>query len=388
MKRNVWRHRNFLAVALASLLMSTLLVSSAGAVAGGPSAPRAVHASGTATSITVKWSKPASSGASAIREYVVTSRPSSATCLTRSTSCVVKGLRPGSSYTFSVVARNSSGASALATSNRVKVAKVGAYFESALSDFSNSSSAAETALENAVTTAQEQKDLTALTDSFNSFISSLNLERWPSNTATDMESFVSDTRQLSADTTSSIEASVSTAPEDYDALQTVTNKEVLVEANVFADLGLSAPIISSIAATPSPVSVATAVSIHDFFGDVLSVSAAQIVDPATAASGSGLPDAGYRFVAVELNLANQSTTNTIEGNANYSTTAIGSDGQTYTADYGTVSECTNFTYGDFELPPSNSATGCVVFELPTDVTIETIHFSLASGYLDTAAWSA
>jgi hypothetical protein len=387
MERSVWRHGAFYAVALTSLMTSVLVVSSAGAASGVPSVPRAVHASGTATSIDVRWSRPASSGASAIREYVVTSRPSGKTCVTKSTSCVMKGLSPGSSYAFSVVAKNASGASAVATSNRVKVATAGTYFETTIAKFGASSAAAETALETATTAAQEKKDEAALIDSFNSFVSSLSLERWPANTATDMASFVADFRQLSADTTTSLGATSTTAPADFDTLQADTNKEVLVEASVFADLGLTAPIIASIAATPSPVTVATPVTIHDFFGDDLSVTATQIVDPATAASGSGLPDAGYRFVAVELNLANQSTTNSIEGNVNYSTTAIGSDGQTYTADFGTVSECTNVNFGDFDLPSGDSGTGCVVFQLPTNVTIQTIQFSLASGYLDTAAWS-
>src|ERR1700722_8762483 len=54
MKRRMWRQRLIQAVALASLLSSGLVASSAGAAVGAPSAPRAVHASGTATSISVK----------------------------------------------------------------------------------------------------------------------------------------------------------------------------------------------------------------------------------------------------------------------------------------------------------------------------------------------
>jgi hypothetical protein len=299
----------------------------------------------------------------------------------------VKGLSPGTTYTFRVVAKNSQGASVAATSNRIKVAKVSAYFQSSLSIFGDTSSAAETALETA-TAAQDQKDLAKLTGAFSTLISSLNLEKWPANTQADMATFVGDVRQLGADTTDALEATSSNAAESFDTLQANTNKDILIESSVFSDLGLADPIVASIATTLSPSSVPAAETIHDFFGDGLAVTVAQIVDPATAGSGSGLPDAGYKFVAVELNLANQSTTNSVEGNANFSTTATGSDGQTYTADYGTASECTNFTYGDFELPPSDSATGCVVFEVPTNVTLQTIQFSLASGYLDTADWSA
>ena len=93
-------------------------------------------------------------------------------------------------------------------------------------------------------------------------------------------------------------------------------------------------------------------------------------------------------MAIELTLSNPSTNGTIEGDANYSMTVTGSDGQTYSADYGTVSACTNFESGDFQLPLSDSSTGCVVFELPTSVTVQSIQFTLAPSYLDTAEWSS
>ena len=59
-------------------------------------------------------------------------------------------------------------------------------------------------------------------------------------------------------------------------------------------------------------------------------------------------------------------------------TVTGSDAQTYSADYGTVSDCVNFELGVFQLPLSDSATGCVVFELPTSVTVQSIQFTLVA----------
>ncbi|MGA7834936.1 MAG: fibronectin type III domain-containing protein [Acidimicrobiales bacterium] len=386
MNLSVVRHGIIQTVALASLAASALIASSAGAAPGAPSAPRAVHASGTATSITVKWAAPASRGASAIREYVVTSHPSSRTCATRSTRCVVAGLKPGSSYTFTVVAKNSSGAGSPGSSNRVTVDKPSVYFLAALNTFNNASTVAETALGNASTSAQEKQELNKLSGSFASFVSALSLEKWPSASAADMASFVADTRQLAAETITSLQATT-TLSADLDVLQGETNKEILAEASIFSDLGLASPVIASNATTPTPVALDTTQTVTDFFGDQLSVTATQIVDPATAAAGSGLPDSGYRFVAVEMNLANPATSSTVDGDANFSTSVIGSDGQTYTADYGTVAGCTNFDAGYFALPPSDNASGCVVFELPMSVTVKTVEFSLAAGYLDAGAWS-
>ena len=70
------------------------------------------------------------------------------------------------------------------------------------------------------------------------------------------------------------------------------------------------------------------------------------------------------------------------------TAVVGSDGQTYSADFGTVSQCTNFTFGEFQLPTGDTATGCVVFQLPTAVTVASVQFSLDAGYLDTVVWTA
>jgi hypothetical protein len=287
-----------------------------------------------------------------------------------------------------VIAKNNNGVSTKSTSNRVTVAKASSYFRSQLVAFGGTSSAAETAISSSHTTAQAEKALKKLTESFASFIASLKLEKWASSTVGNMATFISDTRSLETDTVTSLEASTASAAEDYDVLQSVTTKDLLIESSVFTDLGFSSPINPPTTTTPTAAALNTTQTIHDFFGDPLSVTATQLVDPATAASGSGLPDSGYRFVAVELTLSNPSTNEAIEGDANYSMTITGSDGQTYSADYGTVSGCTNFEYGDFSVPLSDSSTGCVVFELPTSVTVTSVMFTLAPNYLDTAEWNS
>jgi hypothetical protein len=303
---------------------------------------------------------------------------------------VVKGLRENSSYTFRVVAKNSNGASGPSTSNRIRIAKASSYFRSQLVIFDGRSIAAETAIGNVHTTVQAERALKKLSGSFDSFIAALKLEQWPSSTAANMASFIGDTYQLLTNTVRSLEASPASAAEDYEMLQSVTTKDLLVEASVFTDLGFASPINPPTTTPPTAAALNTAQTIHDFFGDPVSVTATQVVDPATASTGSGLPDAGNRFVAVELTLSNESTNVTIQGNANYSTTVTGSDGKTYSADYGAVSGCTDFVSGsgEFQLPPSDSSAGCVVFELPTSVTVQSIEFTLAPNYLDTAEWSS
>ncbi len=70
-----------------------------------PTAPTTVTAVAGVLSATVSWSGANANGA-AISTYTVTSSPGSFSCSSATTSCVVTGLSAGTSYTFTVMARN------------------------------------------------------------------------------------------------------------------------------------------------------------------------------------------------------------------------------------------------------------------------------------------
>lgn len=72
---------------------------------------------------TLNWNAPASNGGDPITGYIVTSNPDGLRCTTSATGCVITDLTPGTSYRFSVVATNSAGQGATATSNQVKLPK-------------------------------------------------------------------------------------------------------------------------------------------------------------------------------------------------------------------------------------------------------------------------
>ena len=99
-------------VLVAIVLVVVVLVFVSGSKgASRPSAPQSVSAAAAKSSAVVSWSAPSSDGGSAITSYVATSHPSSRTCTTTGTTCTVSGLVNGTSYTFTVVARNKVGAS-------------------------------------------------------------------------------------------------------------------------------------------------------------------------------------------------------------------------------------------------------------------------------------
>jgi hypothetical protein len=115
-------HRRFGAT-VGALAVALTLTSAGTAVAGSithPSPPRAVHATARDAAALVQWARPASLGGAPILRYVVTSHPAGRTCVTRVTKCVVPHLTNGTTYSFSVVARNRAGVGPRsALSNRV-----------------------------------------------------------------------------------------------------------------------------------------------------------------------------------------------------------------------------------------------------------------------------
>lgn len=119
-------------------------------------------------------------------------------------------------------------------------------------------------------------------------------------------------------------------------------------------------------------------------GSTVAVTLTQIINPATVAGGKGEP--GKTYLATQLTLADTGTT-AIEGAVNVNVSVVGSDGQTYTAELDDVTECRNFEAGTFHLDAGESATGCVVFALPSGVTPAKVHYKPSAGFAeDSGEW--
>jgi hypothetical protein len=108
----------------------------------------------------------------------------------------------------------------------------------------------------------------------------------------------------------------------------------------------------------------------------IAVTLDQVINPATVPNGWG--DPGKTYVAAKLTIKNTGTT-TIVGNGNSNVSVVGSDSQTYHADFTTVTECKDFVYGWFIIAMGDSKTGCVTFGLPPGVTPVKVKYSPSSG---------
>jgi hypothetical protein len=350
-----------------------------------------VHARGDGGEALVSWSRPSSSGAAPIKTYVVTSHPLGRTCVSKTTTCAVTHLKAGAAYAFTVAARSAAGTSSSSLrSNTVRIPSAGKNYLAAVGRLNDAVATDFVAIDNAIEANPNvslTKYLKQLSGAYGDFASTLKADEWPSNARSDIASIVTDDNEVSTDTVDLYEGTAATAPAVAEAVQSADNAEIEADAHVRSDLGLSQVITAPITTPPTLTSIGAAATVHDFTNDELSVTVSQIYDPATAANGSGLPDAGTRFVAVEMSLADV-TGGSIAGDANYSTTVVGTDGKTYTADIGSVAQCTNFTVGTFQIEGTDTTTsGCVVFELPTSVSVQTVNFSLALGYLDSGEWN-
>jgi hypothetical protein len=112
-----------------------------------------------------------------------------------------------------------------------------------------------------------------------------------------------------------------------------------------------------------------------------------IFDPAQPANSFLGPNPGMKYVAVEIQITNQSK-GTDAGDANNNLSVIGSNKQGYQADFDDVSECTNFNGGQYTLPKGGSEQGCVVYQMPTSVTVSKVQYNPNSGFsTNNAFWT-
>jgi len=113
-------------------------------------------------------------------------------------------------------------------------------------------------------------------------------------------------------------------------------------------------------------------------GQTYSVALKQVIDPAQGSDQFTTPDPGKRFVATLFTVTNTGT-KALSGDANNDASVIGSDNQSYSADFNNVAECTNFNSGSVQLGAGESVTGCVVFQVPTGVTVAKVQWAPSSG---------
>jgi hypothetical protein len=129
--------------------------------------------------------------------------------------------------------------------------------------------------------------------------------------------------------------------------------------------------------TPKPIAhIGDTLNLIRVGDQKIAVTLMQVIAPATVPAGWG--DPAKTYIATQVKITNTGTS-TIVGNSNSDVSVVGSDNQSYRADFATVTECKDFAYGWFLLAAGSSTTGCVVFGLPHGTTPVKVKYMPSSG---------
>lgn len=136
-------------------------------------------------------------------------------------------------------------------------------------------------------------------------------------------------------------------------------------------------------AAPAPANslsgqVGTAYTVTDDSGNEMSVTLTQVIDPAQGADQFTTPDNGKRFVGAVFSI--KGISGTFSDDANNDATLIGSNGQTYIADFDSIAGYTNFNDGQYNVSAGETSAGAVTFQVPLAVTVAKIEWSANSGF--------
>jgi hypothetical protein len=135
-------------------------------------------------------------------------------------------------------------------------------------------------------------------------------------------------------------------------------------------------------AAPSPTPslsgpVGTSYTVTDPSGNKISVTLARVIDPAQGADQFTTPQNGSRFVGAVFSI--KGISGTFSDDANNDATVIGSNGQTYTADFDSITGYTNFNDGEFSVSAAESSVGAVTFQIPLAVKVSKVEWSANGG---------
>ena len=73
--------------------------------------------------------------------------------------------------------------------------------------------------------------------------------------------------------------------------------------------------------------------------------------------------------------------------ANTNASVIGSNGQTYTPWFQEIDSCTNFNNGDFNVSPGQTVSGCVLFQMPQGVAVQSVQWKPVLSSTGPATWT-
>jgi hypothetical protein len=170
--------------------------------------------------------------------------------------------------------------------------------------------------------------------------------------------------------------------------KTATDSSPIVTATTSAPAAAQAAHSSSSAArkTAAPAKAGDSIALAGMHNDEkLTVTLVKFADPATVTDQFMQPDAGKRYIAVQIRITNTASTAYSDSPTN-GAKLIDAQGQQYDLTFVDTSLGQNFS-GSVKLAPGATALGVMEFEMPTSEKAVTFQFTLDSGFADqTGQW--
>jgi hypothetical protein len=137
---------------------------------------------------------------------------------------------------------------------------------------------------------------------------------------------------------------------------------------------------------PTTAGIGSYFDVQDSSGNTYRVTLAKVIDPAKGSDQFTTPDNGKRFVGAVFTIKalNGSPSNE---DANSDAALVGSNGQTYTADFDSIAGYTNFNSGSIDVAQGDTVTGAVTFQVPTGVAVSKVQWTPDGGFGSTVQWN-
>jgi hypothetical protein len=134
-----------------------------------------------------------------------------------------------------------------------------------------------------------------------------------------------------------------------------------------------------------PGRIGSSFELKDGSGNLYRVTLTKVVDPAKGENQFTVADAGKRFVGLVFRVK-ALTGSPQDEDANNDAVIIGSNGQSYSADFDGIAGYTNFDHGAIHVSKGETVTGSVTFQLPKDVKVSTVQWTALSGFGSSVEW--
>ena len=135
----------------------------------------------------------------------------------------------------------------------------------------------------------------------------------------------------------------------------------------------------------APAGIGSSFDLQDSSGDAYRVTLVKVIDPAQSSNPYITPDNGTRFVAAVFTVKALSGSPQDE-DANDDAALTGSNGQSYSATFASITGYTNFDNGVIHVAQGETVTGSVTFELPDRVKVVNVQWTTSAGFGSTTQW--